>query len=362
MIIDSCLIIKNEDSNIGELVHQLHMFSNEIHITDTGSTDNTLNILKELQKEYNNLFIHYYEWDKNFSNARNYSLTCYDCKADYQFWCDGDDLLNDKLIESLQEFSTNDSYNDDIYYIKYQYYNDDPNPHVRTSLLKKSAELKWNDPIHEYIGLRTDLKLNFTVFDNGSLIIHNRENKDIVDNGHRNLDIFYNMEKINAKFTIRNLYYYGVELITAGLTATAISKFHECIDDSSVCYEQIYALKRLYEINDPKFLEYSFKLLQKHICRRDIFLYMGNYEFHNNHYEMAKTYYKTCVDFPSPRNEFENFTYYVNCDIDALLQLGLIAFKEGHSDKALEYNNKILEIDPLNEVAISNIDILMNNK
>ena len=60
-IIDSCLIIKNEEENIKSLINQLLTFSHEIHITDTGSTDNTLNIIDELQTINSNIFLHYYK-------------------------------------------------------------------------------------------------------------------------------------------------------------------------------------------------------------------------------------------------------------------------------------------------------------
>ena len=103
-IIDSCLIIKNEEENIKSLINQLLTFSHEIHITDTGSTDNTLNIIDELQTINSNIFLHYYKWDMNFSNAKNYSLHYDNNISDYQFWCDGDDTLNDELINRLNEF------------------------------------------------------------------------------------------------------------------------------------------------------------------------------------------------------------------------------------------------------------------
>ena len=41
-------------------------------------------------------FLHHFKWCMDFAKARNYSLTCYECKSDYQFWCDGDDELNAK--------------------------------------------------------------------------------------------------------------------------------------------------------------------------------------------------------------------------------------------------------------------------
>ena len=229
-IIDSCLIIKNEEENIKSLINQLLTFSHEIHITDTGSTDNTLNIIDELQTINSNIFLHYYKWDMSFSNAKNYSLHYDNNISDYQFWCDGDDLLNNELINRLNEFKY--SYEEaDIFYIKYKYYEDDLSPHFRTSLLKTAANHKWLDPIHEFIELQPHFSLNFDYFNNGSLIIHHR--KEVHTN--RNLEIFQNMEKTGWKFTPRNLFYYGTELAAVGLRESALEMFKKCIYSICCC-------------------------------------------------------------------------------------------------------------------------------
>ena len=171
MTIDTCIIVKNEEKTISKLIYQFLLFSHEIHITDTGSTDNTINLIKEAQKSNPNIFLHHFEWCNNFAKARNYSLTCYDCKADYQFWCDGDDELNDILISTLKAFIQSKTMDADIYFMKYQYFDGDKNPHNRTSLLKTSAKLKWNDPIHEYIEYTTSHKVNYELFSNDSTLI-----------------------------------------------------------------------------------------------------------------------------------------------------------------------------------------------
>ena len=55
MTIDTCIIVKNEEKTISKLIYQFLLFSNEIHITDTGSTDNTINLIKEAQKSNPNI-------------------------------------------------------------------------------------------------------------------------------------------------------------------------------------------------------------------------------------------------------------------------------------------------------------------
>ncbi len=355
MKIDSCLIIKNEEENIIPLIEQLLMFSHEIHITDTGSTDRTLEILLEYSSKYDNVFVHYYTWNFNFSDARNYSLTCYDCSADYQFWCDGDDTLNDILIQTLKEFSESNDKTDDVYYVRYQYYDGDPNPHWRTSILKANSNLKWYDPIHEYIQIFTNHNLNYEVFNNGSLILHHKK----VSHNSRNLDIFFNMEKTNWDFSSRNRYYYGQELQNHGLTEYAIVQFHKCIDtEDSNFVDPINSCIKLYFCDDSEFIDYFFKLLKKNKIRKDLLYYVGDYYFFkekNN--ELAKVYYLMCTNYPNPKLE-NDFLYDYRCQMNAYLQLNVIEWQMGNIDKSLEYNQLVLEIDPNNQTAIGNINII----
>lgn len=357
-IIDSCLIIKNEEENIKSLINQLLTFSHEIHITDTGSTDNTLNIINELQTINSNIFLHYYKWDMNFSNAKNYSLHYDNNISDYQFWCDGDDLLNDELINRLNEFKY--SYEEaDIFYIKYKYYEDDLNPHVRTSLLKTAANHKWLDPIHEFIELRPDFSLNFDYFNNGSLIIHHR--KEV--HANRNLEIFQNMEKTGWKFTARNLFYYGTELAAVGLRESALEMYKKCIysKDINDITDQINSLKEYAFLKfDEEWIKMFYYLLSNNYYRGDLFYLAGEYYFNvANNNELAKIYYLAAINYKYDvciSFGLDNF----NITVNPLLQLGLIAYNEKKYEESLSYNYKVLEYDSNNEIAKNNI-LFLNN-
>lgn len=357
--LDSCLIIKNEEANIKPLMEQLLTFSHEIHITDTGSTDSTLDILNEFVNNYDNVFIHHYEWDMNFSNAKNFSLHYANNTSDYQFWCDGDDLLNDKLLETLNKFVNDDSVECDIYYIKYQYYFGDTNPHFRTSILKTATDLSWHDPIHEFIALIPNIKLSYSYFDNGSLIIHHR--KEV--HSDRNLQIFQNMEKEKWDFTARNYYYYGVELMQHKLYDSAYNVFKKCIyfKDANDTTDQINALiyMSLISFND-EWVDMFYHLLKQGIYRGDMFFYIGDYYFYQKHNrELAKMWYTCALNYKY--NNFNSFNLNKELiTISPCLQLGLIAYQEGDYKASIEYNQKVLEFDPDNETAKNNI-LFLNN-
>ena len=201
--IDSCIIVKNEENNISTLLDQLLKFSSEVHITDTGSTDNTVNIIKEYSEKYHNVFIHYFDWIYDFSAARNYSLHYDNDTSEFKFWCDADDQLSDRLLEMLIDLSKNGDYNkmNDVYAIRYIYFEGDKNPYFRLPLFKTTSEFKWNDPIHEYLSFSLSTIHNYDYFTDDAVIIHKRA--EGVSHNDRNLEIFKKAEADNKTFTSR---------------------------------------------------------------------------------------------------------------------------------------------------------------
>lgn len=367
MKIDSCLIIKNEENTIENLINQLLQFSHEVHITDTGSTDKTLEIIETLQKTYKNLFLHHFEWVYDFSKARNYSLYNYDCLADYQFWCDGDDELNEQLLKTLIKFSKDKKTDADIYYVKYQYFVGDPAPHFRTSLLKVDTHLEWNDPIHEYIQPTTAHKLDTSYFDNGSLIIHHKQKS----HNSRNIDIFFNMEKTHYNFSARNLYYYGNELKAAGLNKYSYFIFKQCVnhdevslaDATNACIN-MYKLWVIKENNiDDDWVDNAFHLIKIGKTRGDLYYFIGDYFYNKNQLIMAKHFYLIATTYKFDKNSLDNFLLDANnLTVNPYLQLGVIYWKLGDSKKCIDYNNLVLTVDPENQIAKKNLEILSQNK
>ena len=356
MKIDSCIIVKNEESNIGNLINQLLEFSNEVHITDTGSTDNTLTVINDIIKEHSNLYLHHFDWEMDFSKARNYSLTCYECNADYQFWCDADDLLNDKLLESLKEFRDSTDKDADIYFMKYQYYKGDKNPHNRTSMLKVSAQLKWNDPIHEYIQYTTKHKIDYELFNNGSLILHQRP-PHVVHND-RNLKIFMQMERDKRTLSCRNRFYYGRELSNDKLYEYSKYQLRKCIDsEENNRLDKINAAIKLFDMNDEYAVDYFFKLFKIGTIRKDLFYKVASYYWNKKMNDLAELYYILCVTTADPIPSL-TFGYNKDAHNNSLLQLGVIAYRKGNINQSINYNKQILLKDPNNKTAKDNIELL----
>ena len=202
-----CIICKNEKSNIAGLMDDVCPVLEEIHVTDTGSTDGTLEILQEKQKQYPNLHLHHFTWTDHFSEARNFSFT----KAgdvDWVFWVDSDDRISQK---DLKYFKDNhlDNPNVDCWMLPY-IYSKYPDGSTQTLLtrerfIRKSRSPQWIGAIHETIAIHHYRQFNYEDLK----IEHNRDGKFIEP--RRNLRILEKEFEKNPNDS-RTAYYYAKEL------------------------------------------------------------------------------------------------------------------------------------------------------
>lgn len=102
--ISICIIMKNEEKNIGDCLQALtaHGFGpngtyGEIVLVDTGSTDRSIEIAgKYLPK------IHHFEWISDFSAAKNYAAGC--AQNDWIISIDADESMQSFDADAVQEF------------------------------------------------------------------------------------------------------------------------------------------------------------------------------------------------------------------------------------------------------------------
>ncbi|WP_263706287.1 TPR domain-containing glycosyltransferase [Shouchella tritolerans] len=93
--ISLCMIVKNEEAHIEQCLKSVHDIVDEIVIVDTGSTDQTVEICKKYTKN-----IHSFQWNQNFSEARNESIQR--AKSKWILWLDGDEELDRENIDNLK--------------------------------------------------------------------------------------------------------------------------------------------------------------------------------------------------------------------------------------------------------------------
>ncbi|MGL4911874.1 MAG: glycosyltransferase family 2 protein, partial [Romboutsia sp.] len=102
--ISLCMIVKDEEDVIERCLNSIHEVVDEIVIIDTGSKDNTIELVKKYTKK-----IYYFKWIDDFSKARDFSFS--KATKDYILWLDADEFFNEdnrnKLLELKKNISNN---------------------------------------------------------------------------------------------------------------------------------------------------------------------------------------------------------------------------------------------------------------
>jgi GT2 family glycosyltransferase/tetratricopeptide (TPR) repeat protein len=150
-----------------------------------------------------------FEWNDNFSDARNYSFS--QSEAGHILWVDSDDVIKEsehaKINAIIPELD-----NIDVALFDYVYSHDDKDRPVlvlpRERLVRNTPKIKWNDPIHEYLNMDGSMKIKrFDV-----KIDHYR---DRPYDPQRNLTLL-KKEYDKGEATARISFYYGKELADVG--------------------------------------------------------------------------------------------------------------------------------------------------
>ena len=135
-------IVKNEEHVITRMLNSIKPIVDYLTFVDTGSTDKTIETIKNWAKE-NDIPCDVYEREfDNFENCRNYAMEMAKGKTDYCFWLDADEVLKigdnfnkNNLTKDLYMFNTH------INSMKY----------TRNELWNNKKDFKWYGPVHEFI-------------------------------------------------------------------------------------------------------------------------------------------------------------------------------------------------------------------
>ncbi len=94
MSLSVCLIAKNEEENLDRVIGSIKPIADEIILTDTGSTDDTVKLANSLGTK-----ISHFTWCDDLSAARNFCFS--QARGDWIFWIDADEALLSESVEEL---------------------------------------------------------------------------------------------------------------------------------------------------------------------------------------------------------------------------------------------------------------------
>lgn len=177
------MIVKNEEEFLEQCLNSVKELVNEIIIVDTGSTDKTIEIAKMF-----NAKIFKYEWNNDFSEARNFSIK--QATKEWILFIDADEIISHEDHAKIKELTENKEVmgyfliqrnyindsttlgwvpsKDDNYKEKKDFTGYLPNPIIR--LFQNNKGIQFKNKVHESIG-ESIYKMNGKV-KNSNIPIH----------------------------------------------------------------------------------------------------------------------------------------------------------------------------------------------
>lgn len=295
------MIIKDEEEMLEQCLMSIKDIVDEIIIVDTGSKDNSIAIASKFTDKIFN-----YEWDNNFSNARNYSIE--KCTRDWIFFMDADDYFNPrdknkflKLIESSDKegyFFVTKNYIDLNRKDKYS-----TNLNIR--LIRNKDRYEFVGAIHEQLVEKRNKTLDISLFSTVDISIeHKGYLKAVMEKKQkkeRNINIleeelkkdpkniFMNFNMGNEYLSLENynkaLEYYDISY----KNSTEVRGFtHKLLLRMVVCYNELKEFKKAI-----KFAEEAIKIFPKFT---EVYYMLGTIFEKERKYTLAIESYEKAID------------------------------------------------------------------
>jgi hypothetical protein len=258
-------------------------------ICDTGSTDNTINLILSFFKGVIPGEIHKHKWE-NFGHNRTLALKAAYKKTDYILIFDADDYIHGSFV--LPDLCL------DAYMLKF---GNSTNAYERMCLVKNDIVWEYRGVLHEYISTQTEITSgNITgeyYIVSGRTISRNKDankyqrDSEILEKG------YYDSLKNNDGLHNRYSYYCANSYNDAGNKDKAIEwytttlkcngwfdeKYNSCLQLHSLTDKLDYLVES-YNYN-PKRVEGIFYLIRHYTCQSMYGIAMGYYTFIKEYYE-----------------------------------------------------------------------------
>lgn len=151
MKISACVIVKNEEKNIGQWLNNMRHIADEIIVVDTGSTDNTLTILGNAD-----ITPYYFNWCNDFAAAKNYAIQ--QATGDWIVFLDADEYFDASSVKRFRTEMTRYHANKKIGAIMCQLVNIDTDNRnkiidtmIQVRIFRNSKDIYYKNPVHEQL-------------------------------------------------------------------------------------------------------------------------------------------------------------------------------------------------------------------
>lgn len=349
------MIVKNESGIIIETLNCLCKYFDIDYwvISDTGSTDNTITLIKNFFKDKNIPGeLHQNEW-VDFEFNRNKALELCESKADYILFFDADDLLEGDLF--LPKLTA------DSYTLKFKEENESLS-YSRRLIIKNNKKYIWKGVLHEVLiekdGVLTESLENILIQGNYSVVSRHIGDRNTDPNRiYKDISVLENAFKNETDYLFKSRYafycakcYLGLALKEKKYINKAIFWFKirlDFIHDISHIDDELYCsllnLGVLYSLkNDTNMaIYYWIKGTEMDEMRAECWQSLASLYYKKTEYKIAYEYSMRSVNLPLP----ESNRLFVNRDIYeyyALLEMCLICSKMNKIQESYSYFKKLL--------------------
>lgn len=362
--ISLCMIVKNEEHNIGRCLASVKDLVDEIIVVDTGSTDRT----KEIVAQYTDK-IYDFEWIQDFAAARNFAFL--QGTKDYLMWLDADDIIKEqnkpqflRLRQFLSEHPECD-WATMIYQIAHDKEGNPLYSYKRERLIKRSlfgleeGKSKWVGAVHECI----EIQGSGTHSD--AIVTHTKNIAEHLTD--RNLKILLNKVESGKEMNTREYFYLANELFDHQRYEECLKYYDIFFSKSDIFVEDAIAacIKACQgaSVIDKKSLAKNFAMKTFTFAppRAEACCLMGDFLFQEENFKDAVFWYDLAVKLVKPADSMGGFIE--DCwTWTPHVQLAACYDRLGMIDQAYIHNELALQYRPEHAGLLQNRQVLIQRK
>jgi tetratricopeptide (TPR) repeat protein len=354
------MIVKDEEHVIERALESCYKMLDSYCIVDTGSTDNTKQVIKNFfdSKGIVGKIVDFPF--TNFEECRNKSIEEGKELGDYGFWMDADEILelNPDFSKSKLNllFTTNSNIDEYLINCKYGHMN-----YNRSQFYKFSSNYEWYGPVHEILRKKDKTRGKVAIFDLGNMKIvpdGNSWKGDISKKYEDHAEILLNYQEKNNWEDPRWTFYLGQSYRDAGnfsmqqgdtergkdLLKKSINYYKERVKDNRGYQEERYYSQLMISRMYYTFESDEFIIMQLLKCEEldtnnrcehifNIVSYLQKEQMHKNAIEFCKLALKKLKLGNTSSLFLENMVY----DWAMYDMYGVSLFYIGNFEEALKY-------------------------
>ena len=362
--ISLCMIVKNEEHNIGRCLASVKDLVDEIVIVDTGSTDRT----KEIVAQYTDK-IYDFEWIDDFGAARNFAFS--KGTKEYLMWLDADDIIKDAnkhLFLDVKKFLSEHPECDWVTMIYQIAHDKEGNPlysYKRERIIKRAnfgfeeGQTKWIGAVHEC------LHIQGSGTHSEAIVTHTKNIAEHLTD--RNLKILLNKAEAGTLSDTREFFYLANELFDH-------QRYEECLkyydifftkpdvfveDGIAGCVKACQAANMTGKRILAK--EYAMKTFIFSVPRAEACCLMGDFLFQEDNFREAIFWYDFATKLNKPADSMGGFIE--DCwTWSPHVQLAACYDRLGMLEQAYVHNEMALTFRPTHEGLLANRQVLVQKK